>query len=259
MMIEGTNKLALVTGGSSGMGLEYARQLAAAGYDLILVSNQQEELKKCCAELERDYGVQVSAHFQDLAEDDAAEALFSFCRGNIPDLLVLNAGIFFFKELSAQDCAKAEKMINLHVLTNTKLTMLFGEEMKKRGSGRIILMSSMTANFSSPGISIYCASKAYLKSFGKSMWFELHPYGVGITTVCPAAVATPLYNFKPSLMRIGQRLGVIKSPQWLVRRALRASRRGRKVISPSFMNFALPPIIRALPAPLESKIWNKIK
>lgn len=243
------------------MGLEYARQLAAGGADLLLVSIQPEELQKAKESLEAEYGVKVTTRFQDLSARDAAEELLAFCRdgGLVPDLLVCNAGMFFFEELTPDNISKAETMIGLHVLANTKLAVLFGDEMKKRGSGRIILMSSMAAKLPTPGITIYAATKAYLRSFGRSLWFEMHPYGVGVTTVCPAAIATPLYRLKPSLMNLGLKFGVIHTPRWLVRRALRASARGRKSISPSFQNVYLPPLLRMLPAPIESKLWKKFK
>lgn len=256
-----TNKLALITGGSSGMGLEYARQLASQGCNLLLVSIQNQELADAKTALEKESNISVTTRFQDLASENAAEDLLSFCKESdlIPDILVCNAGMFFFKELSSDNIAKAEAMINLHVLTNTKLAVLFGEEMKKRGSGRIILMSSMAAKLPTPGISIYSATKAYLRSFGKSLWFEMRPYGVNVTTVCPAAIATPLYKLKPSLMNLGVKLGVIKTPRWLVKRALRASKNGRRVISPAFMNVYLPALVRLLPCPIENRLWNKFK
>lgn len=256
-----TQNLALITGGSSGMGLEYARQLAAGGYDLLLVSIQSEELAEAKERLEAEYRIQVTTRFQDLAAADAAEELHSYCiaEGLAPEILVCNAGMFFFRELTPEISSKAEAMINLHVLTNTKLAVLFGEDMKKRGRGRIILMSSMAAKLPAPGISVYSATKAYLRSFGKSLWFEMHPYGVKVTTVCPAAIATPLYKLKRQLMDFGVKIGVIHTPRWLVRRALRASSRGKKVISPSFMNVYLPPLLRGLPAPVESMLWKKFK
>lgn len=254
-------KLALVTGGSSGMGLEYARQLAAGGYDLLLVSNQSWELGKAQDSLTGEYGVEVTVRFLDLAAAGAAEELLSFCRseGLIPDVLVCNAGMFFFKELCAADCPLVEKMLGLHVTTVTKMCLLFGEEMKSRGGGKIIIMSSMAARLPAPGITVYSATKAYLMSFGKSLWFEMEPYGVTVTTVCPAAVATPLYRLKPSLMRLGVKLGVIHTPKWLVSRALRAAARGRRIVRPSFMNVYLPPLVALLPSRLESAIWNKLK
>lgn len=244
------------------MGLEYARQLAAKGYSLTIVSNVQEQLDSAKAELEGQWhGISVTAHWADLAAADAGTALYGWCveQDLIPDVLVCNAGMFFFDELSQDNLPRTDLMLSLHVKTNTDLCVLFGEEMKRRGGGQIILMSSMAAKLPTPGIVIYSATKAYLLSFGKSLWFEMKPYGVKVTTVCPAAIATPLYRLKPSLMKVGVRLGVIHTPAWLVRRALRASQRGRRVIRPSFMNVYLPALVAGLPAPVESYLWKKLK
>ena len=254
---------ALITGGSSGMGLEYARQLAKKGCLLILVSNQQEQLDKAAAELKKNYPSipDVVTIWSDLARVEAADELHRLCsqKGIIPDILVCNAGMFFFKELTGSDVNLVSKMLTLHIETNTRLCLLFGEDMKRRGSGRIIIMASMAAKLPTPGITIYSATKAYLMSFGKSLWFEMKPYGVSVTTICPAAVATPLYNLKPSLMKLGVRLGAIHTPEWLVKRALRASKHSRRVVRPSLMNWYLPGLIRLIPAPVESRIWKKLK
>lgn len=243
------------------MGLEYARQLAAKGTSLLLVSNREDELKQASENLSKEFGVQVVTRFQDLAKADAAEDLHRYCaqEGIVPDLIVLNAGMFFFTELSAEVLPKVEAMLELHVMTNTRLAVLFGDDMKKRGKGRIILVSSLASRLPTPGITTYAATKAYLHSFGKSLWFELKPYGVTVTTIRPAAIATPLYKLKPSLMKLGVKTGFIKTPRWLVKRALRASERGRRVVSPSGMNIWLPPLIKAIPSGLELKIWNKLK
>lgn len=254
---------ALITGGSSGMGLEYARQLAKKGASLIIVSNSQEQLDEAAGELEpvMSEGAVLKLKWADLSTIGAAQELHDWCctEDIMIDILVCNAGMFFFKELVPEDCRRAERMIGLHIRVNTELCILFGNDMKLRKKGRIILVSSMAAKLPVPGISIYSATKAYLLSFGKSMWFEMKPYGVKFTTVCPAAIATPLYNLKPSLMKAGVRAGIIHKPSWLVRRALRASERGRRVIRPSSMNCWLPALIALLPAKLESLIWEKIK
>ncbi len=252
---------ALITGGSSGMGLEYARQLAAKGHDLLLVSNQQEELAKTAEEISQSYGVKVIGRYQDLAKETAAEELFGYCQAeNIQiDILINNAGMFFFEELSTENEAKALTMMRLHMFTPTRLCVLFGEEMKKRGSGYILNMSSMAAKLPCPGITIYSATKAYLKSFGKSLYFEMRPYGVGVTTVCPAAIATPLYKLKPSLLKLGVNIGLIGTPQWLVRRALRRMFHHRRVVKPGLMNYYLPPLIAVLPKRLVDLLWRKYK
>ena len=253
--------VALITGGSSGMGLEYARALAKKGYDLILVSNRPAELVSSSSSLSEEFNVKVEGRFQDLATPEAADELFDWCssRGILPDILINNAGMFFFKELEETDLGKVQSMINLHVSTITRLSILFGGAMKKRGSGYILIVSSMAARLPVPGITIYSATKAYLRSFGKSLSFELRPYGVGVTTVCPAAIATPLYNLDPSLMKLGVRTRFIHTPRWLVRRALRAMFRKRRLASPSFMNVWLPPLVALLPSPLEAAIWKKLR
>lgn len=252
---------ALITGGSSGMGLEYARQLAAKGHDLILVSNRQEELSKASSDLHEQFGIQVVARYQDLSVETAADELLAFCQEQSLDveILINNAGMFFFEELSVENEAKALTMMRLHMFTPTRLCLLFGAEMKQCGHGYILNMSSMAAQLPCPGIAIYSATKAYLKSFGKSLYFEMRPYGVGVTTVCPAAIATPLYKLKPSLMKFGVRIGLIGTPRWLVRRALRGMFRKRRMVKPGLMNHYLPPLIALLPHWLVAKIWKKIK
>lgn len=243
------------------MGLEYARQLAEKGYDLILVSNRQDELDSAVESLSNQFQVSVRARFQDLALPLSADELYDWCKREdvLPDILINNAGMFFFKELEAADMDRVQAMVNLHVCTVTRLCLLFGMAMKERGYGHILIVSSMTARIPAPGITIYSATKAYLKSFGRSLSYELGAYGVGVTTVCPAAIATPLYRMSTRMMNWGLKTGLVHTPKWLVRRALRAMFRHRRVISPSLMNLWLPGIIALLPGFLVSAIWGKIK
>jgi short-subunit dehydrogenase len=254
--------IALITGGSSGMGLEYARQLAARGCNLILVSNRAEELGQAAADLRLQYSAEVTTHFQDLAQADAADKLYAWCMeeaGILPDVVINNAGMFFFKELDVDDLDRVQAMMSLHMTTVTRTCLLFGEAMKKRGSGYLLIMSSMAARIPVPGITIYSATKAYLRSFGRSLSYELKPYGVGVTTVCPAAIATPLYRLSEKWLRLGVRIGLIRTPRWLVARALRAMFRRRRVISPAFMNCYLPFLIALLPGPVVAALWKRLK
>ncbi|MBR4755564.1 MAG: SDR family NAD(P)-dependent oxidoreductase [Bacteroidales bacterium] len=253
--------VALVTGGSSGMGLEFSRGLGARGYDLLLVSNREDDLESASASLRSEFPINVSTRFQDLSEPDAADKLFDWCSSQeiVPDILVNDAGFFFFKELQVSDLDRVQAMINLHVTTVTRLCILFGQAMKERGSGYILNVASMAARIPAPGITVYSATKAYLRSFGRSLSYELEPYGVNMTTVCPAAIATPLYKLDPKWMARGVRIGLIRTPKWLVKRSLKALFRGRRVLSPAFMNVWLPPLIAALPGPLISRIWKRLR
>ena len=243
------------------MGLEFSRELASRACDLVLVSNREDELAAAREALSKEFPVQVRTRFQDLARQEAAEELYNWCLSEdiVPDILVNDAGMFFFKELQVSDLDRVQAMINLHVTTVTRLCVLFGQQMKERKSGYILNVSSMAARIPAPGISVYSATKAYLRTFGRSYSFELEPYGVKMTTVCPAAIATPLYRLDPKWIKVGVRIGLIRTPRWLARRALRAMFRGRRVLSPAFMNVWLPALIAALPGPLESKIWKKFK
>lgn len=252
---------ALVTGGTSGMGWEYCRQLAAMGCNVLMVSNQQDLLASLPDTLSETYGVKSWGLFMDLSRDEAADEVWNYCQQlqlSI-DILINNAGMFFFHELDAATHDKAFTMLRLHISTATRLMLLFGEAMKQRGRGYILNMSSMTAQIPAPGITMYSATKAYLKSFSKSLYFEMRPYGVAVTTVLPAAVATPLYRMKPRLMKLGIAVGLIRTPQRLVRRALRGMLHRRRVVQPGTMNYIVPVLIKLLPNGLELKIWNKIK
>ena len=253
---------ALITGGSSGIGLEFARHLAGRGYDLILVSNREEELRTAEESLRNEFPVRVTARFQDLARTGAADELLAWCTdeaGVLPDVVVNNAGFFFFKELHSSDIARVQAMVDLHVVTVTRICLLFGNAMKQRGSGRILIISSMAARIPAPGITVYSATKAYLRSFGRSLSFEMEPYGVTLTTVCPAAIATPLYRLDDKWRRLGISVGIIRTPRWLVKRSLRALFRGRRLISPAFMNVWLPALIAMFPASLIAALWKRFK
>ncbi len=252
---------ALITGASSGMGLLYATYLADAGCDLLLVSNHEKELDQFSEKLRIEYDVNVTALCLDLSRDDAAQQLFLYCQNNnvAVDILINNAGMFFFHELDDEYHKKMELMLNLHVMTPSKMSRLFGDEMKKRGFGHIVLVSSMAARLPFPGITTYSATKAYLKSFGKSLYYEMRDYGVGVTTVCPGAIATPLYKLNPKLLKLGVKVGLIGTPQWLVRKALKGMFRKKMVVAPGFMNVYLPPLLAILPKSLVNFIWRKVK
>ena len=173
---------ALVTGGSSGIGLAFSRQLASEGYSLALVSNRQDELSEAAKVLP----AQVETLCIDLTETGAAERVLAWCDGLglEPELLVNDAGMFFMQYLEPALLGKARAMMRLHIEALTELCILFGSRMKERGTGQIINLSSMTARIPSPGIAIYSASKAYVKSFSRGLSYELRPWGVRVLAVC---------------------------------------------------------------------------
>ena len=242
--------LALVTGASSGIGLQYATQLARDYHcDLLLVSNQQAELEQVATDLAAQYGVQTVAHFADLSLPDAAEQLHAWCaeQGYEVDVLINNAGVFFFNEYCRTDLKRIELMLQLHVMTVAKMTRLFAADMCARRRGYILNMSSMSAWMTMPGIQTYNASKAFIYNLSKSLWYELKPYNVHITVMAPGAVDTGLFGLAPNLRKLAVALTVSIPPEKLVKRALRKLFKGRKADTPGVINWLCTPLLRHTP------------
>lgn len=240
---------ALVTGASSGIGLVFARELARAGNDVLLVSNQQEALESAAKSITAEFGVRATPLCKDLTEPNAATELHNYCIANHiqTDILINDAGVFFFNYLQRVPVEKIEQMVLLHVLTTTRLTRLFGADMQRRRKGYILNMSSLAGLVSMPGIQCYCATKAYIDNFSRSVWYELHPYGVNVLSVTPGAVDTALYGLTPRLRKLAVRLHIAIPPEKLVKRALRALFHGKKRCMPGIVNHLYLPLVKHCP------------
>ena len=258
--------LSLVTGASSGIGLQYATQLARDYHtDLLLVSNQEDELRKVAEDLEAQYKVRAIPHYADLSKQDAAEDLYDYCHANnlVVDILINDAGVFFFNPYCETSMKRISLMLNLHMVTVSKLCRLFGEDMiarqltdeeqaqticgKPRRKGYILNMSSMSAWMAMPGIQTYNATKAFIYNFSKSLWYELKPKGVNITVMTPGAVDTALFGLAPNLRRLAVNLRVSIPPEKMVKRALRSMFRGKKADMPGVINHLFTPILKHTP------------
>lgn len=258
--------LALVTGASSGIGLQYATALARDYHtDLLLVSNQEQEQIEVAGQLAATYGVKTTPLYMDLSKQDAAEQLHQYCVDNkLPvDILINNAGVFFFNPLTDTSMKRFELMLMLHVVTVAKLTRLFAEDMikreltdaekqervlgKPRRKGYILNMSSMSAWMAYPGIQTYNATKAFIYNFSKSIWYELYPQGVNITVMTPGAVDTALFGLAPNLRKLAVNLTVSIPPEKLVKRALKRMFQGKKADMPGVINHLSTPILKHTP------------
>ncbi len=241
---------ALITGASSGIGLEYARQLAEKGHNLIIVSNQNEANQRVAAEIASQYGVEAIPLYADLSQADSAQQIYDWCRENNIEvnILINNAGMLLFSTLEHTNPARINTLINLHCTTPSHLCRLFGADMKRRSNGNILIMSSIAAWLPFPTISLYAASKTYLRSFAQSLWYELRDYGVGVTVVFPSAVDTPLYDLGEKSRRWLLRLGVMTTAQKLAHKGLRAMFRRRRRCIPGFLPKLEYAICAILPA-----------
>ena len=180
-----------------------------------MVSIDREDLDREAKKIVDISGVSVETICMDLAQPDAANKLYYHCRqkGIQIEILINNAGIFSFQEITRTDPKKIETMLQLHIGTVTHLSRLFAADMCNRKHGYILNMSSLSCWTPYPGIALYTATKAYIRMFTRALGYELRDYGVVATVICPGGVATGLYGLKPGLLKLGVRLGVLMTTE----------------------------------------------
>jgi len=180
---------ALITGASSGIGAELAKEFAKDKIDLILVARREDKLKSIASELSNSFKVNVTVIALNLSQPDSAQELYKKIQSLRLEVhyLVNNAGFGDLGEFADCDFNKQEDMINLNVLTLTKLTRLYAAEMKARKSGTILNVASDAAFRPGPMMSVYFATKHYVLAFSEAIAEELKPYGVVVSTLCPGA------------------------------------------------------------------------
>lgn len=241
---------ALVTGASSGMGLEFARQLAERGYNLLIVSNEECIKNVAKSIVDSQESIEVVPLAMDLGQQSSARELYEYthAHGMEIEVLVNNAGVYHDKDILDDSEGFTSLIMNLHMYTPAMLCYLFGQDMKARGKGYILNVCSVTSKMAAQRLGTYGGTKAFLCHFTRALHIELRKYGVHVTDVSPGAVDTGLYSIKPVFTKIGKCLGIIVSPQTLVRRALRALFRGRsKVTVPAVFWHILTTIIQVIP------------
>jgi short-subunit dehydrogenase len=229
---------ALITGASSGLGAEFASQLAAGGRDLILVARSAERMDALAAALRRTHGVRVEVVAQDLAEPDAAARVVAELRTRRleVDLLVNNAGFGTcgrFEEISG---ARDHEQLMVNVVALTDLTHALIPAMLDRRRGAIINVASIAAFQPAAYFAVYSAGKAFVLNFSLSLWSEYRERGVKVLALCPGPVETGFFDL------IGTRKAAIgarmDTPERVVARALRALERNRGYTVPGLRNFA---------------------
>lgn len=247
-------KTALITGASSGLGSEFARQLAATGADLVLVARHRGGLEQLARELERESGSVCEVLPADLTTSEglaAVEARLTDPRRPV-GILVNNAGFGLDLRFERNDIADEERHLDLHVRATMRLSHAVLGPMLARGGGRIVNVASVAA-FTPRGT--YGAVKAWVVSFSRWANANYRRRGVTVTVVCPGFTHTRFHE------RMGLPPGKEGVPpfMWLdapdvVRAALRDASRGRAVSVPSLRYKVLVALVRVLPSPLAARL-----
>lgn len=228
-MKELRGRTAVVTGASSGIGLQFCHRLAEAGCNLVMVSNQDKELRSEAREIARRYDISTHPLVIDLTEPDAARGVEVFLEASRikPEILINNAGIFSFNTLVDTPEGKIETFIDLHVKAVTMLTRRFAQRFAQQGGGWILNMSSMSCWMPVPGLAMYSSTKAYIRVMSRSIHYEMRDKGVNVMVACPGGIATDLFGLPENLQRLAVRIGVLQTPERFTRNALRHLLRGK--------------------------------
>lgn len=186
------SQTALVTGASSGIGLELATLCGQNGYNLVLVARSAPRLEAIAADFAHAYNVQVTTIIQDLSKADAAAKVAARLEadGLSVDVLINNAGVGLSGRFAGQDPAALTRMLAVNVTALTELTRLLLPAMLERGAGRILNVASIAGFMPCPNLAAYGATKAYVLSWSVALNQELRGSGVTATALCPGATKT---------------------------------------------------------------------
>ena len=257
-----TDRVALITGASSGIGLELARLFARDGHDLVLVARRQDRLQALADELTDRYDVQLTVIAADLADPSApAEIARRVAAAGLEvELLVNNAGYGLAGEFIRTDAATELRMIQVNIAALTHLSKLFLPRMVAEHQGRIMNVASTAGFVPGPLMAVYYATKAYVISFSLALAEELRQSGVTVTVLCPGATRTEFQE------RAGIDLDVrlfrgpwVADAASVARAGYQGMLRGKRLVVPGVFNKIMVAATRLASRALLAKVARRVQ
>jgi short-subunit dehydrogenase len=245
--------VALITGASAGIGAEFARALAARGYDLVLVARRRERLDALAAEIVGAHpGTNVRSLAKDLFDPHAVTEIASeLADADVTiDLLVNNAGFGAHGAFAASDPSSQSGQVALNIAALVDLSRAFVSGMVERRRGGIINVASTAAFQPLPAMAVYGATKAFVLSFSEALHEEVRRSGVSVVALCPGATDTEFFDVAGDDASVGKRRDV----RDVVRTGLSALDRNRAVAIDGFANAALAGSVRFMPRGLVRRV-----
>lgn len=264
---------ALVTGAASGMGRVYVSRLALMGYNIVAVDINASGLEETAdivrAEVDASDevpvpfkdGFKVMTLVQDLSQPDAADRVYeqTEAAGCEVEVLVNNAGVMYCQGIAETSERMLKLIMMVHMYTPLMLCRKYVGQMKERGCGYILNISSLASWMIWPGIGMYGSTKRFVKDYSRELRIECQKTGVSVTNAYFGAVDTPLVPLKDSLRRLARGLAVMITPEKAVDCALRALFRRRKGVMPGLLNKIFKPLCIIIPDCLLGWVYRKAK
>ena len=246
-MIDSYNdRWALITGASSGIGAEFAAQLAGRGMHLILAARRKDKMTELATELNTRHGTRCHIVAIDLAAPDASRRLFEEIRRLAVDveLLVNNAGIGLIGQIESTSPEDVRRLLNLNLLTLADLTYRVLPGMLERRHGAIINLSSQAAFQPVAFMATYAASTSFTLHFSEALWAEVRGRGVTVMALCPGVTRTDFFDKAGAPGWLEKHASV--TPTKVVRKALRAMEKRRQYVVPGWKNYLLTLLVRLM-------------
>lgn len=245
---------ALVTGASSGIGLELAREFAAGGYDLVLVARSGKKLEELAAEVRDRHGADARVIARDLSDPRSPDEIFQEAGGAV-DVLVNNAGFATFGPFAETALDKELEELQVNVVALTHLTKKFLPGMLARRGGGILNVASTAAFQPGPLMAVYYATKAYVLSFSEALAEELRGTGVTVSALCPGPTATG-FSARANMQDSGLFKGmlVVSDARSVARAGYEGFRAGKRIVIPGLLNKASAQSSRLTPRGLMTRV-----
>lgn len=252
-------KTALVTGGTSGIGLELAKLFAEDQYNLVLVARKEDELSQAATEIQQQYGVQVTTIAKDLMQRQAPFEVYDEikAKGIQIDALVNNAGQGQYGTFTTTDINRELDIVQLNIGATTVFTKLYLQEMVARNDGKILQLASLASELPGPLQSVYHATKAFILSFTESIQEENKDSKVTITALLPGLTDTDFFNKAHMTQAKNVAAGGAMPAADVAKDGYKALMNGDKRVIAGFMNNVQVAMSNVLPDPVLAAIVHK--
>ncbi len=249
---------ALITGASSGLGIDFARLFAKDGIDVVLLARSSEKLEKIALELQKSYGINTHVLVKDLSNEADLNSIFPELQSQKIeiDYLVNNAGFGHhtaFADLSWKD---HQALIRVNIEALTQLTHEFLTPMLEKRKGRILQIASTASFQPGPYMALYYASKAYVRSFGEALSKELEDTGVSVTILCPGPTKTAFFDKAGMNQMRLLKAGQMQTSEEVAKFGYRKMMQGKRTVISGMMNKMGAMAVRFVPKGI---ILNAVK